>query len=852
LPLTSLAAEAGKGLISQNQKKTEATASRKAGVIKTYGKLPLYFIENNGQVDNKVSFYERGAGHATFFTSKGVVIGLTKGDVKVDKTARLGDIKKLEAKKSEKVNTDAVSLSFVGANAKAKIITDEKKSGHVNYFVGNDKSKWRSGIPTYGVVTYKEVYKNIDIKFYGNNRQLEHDVIVSPGGDISSVRFAYDGIEGLKINKEGDLEVNLKEGRIIEQRPVIYQNIDGKRVAVDGSYRIFENSAGAFTYGFTVASYDHTKQIVIDPVLVYSTYLGGSSVDSGYAIALDSSGAAYITGYALSADFPLVSPIQGGALGMVAFITKINPAGSALVYSTYLGGSVDDYSTGIAVDSSGAAYITGDTYSTDFPLKNPIQAVKGGADDAFITKINPAGSALVYSTYLGGIGGDNGNAIAVDLSGVAYITGITLSTDFPLKNPIQAVKGGAVDAFVTTVNAAGSAYIYSTYLGGSSDDRGQGIAVDSSGNAYVTGGALSFNFPLFNPIQAVYGGGQDAFVTKLNPTGSAYVYSTYLGGSLNDSGNSIALDSSGAAYITGYTYSTDFPLMNPIQAVNGGADDAFITKINPVGSVIVYSTYLGGTDQDTGSDIAVDSSGNAYVTGGASSSNFPLFNPTQAVNGGWKDAFVTKLNSTGSAYIYSTYLGGSGHDSGNGIAVDSSGNTYVTGSAGSSDFPTASPFQSVYAGGVDAFITKISGSIIPPSPVVTLTLVPDIANVLQGTNLGYNVTVTNTTAVRQCFNYWENVNLPGGTLFPAKNSLFKPVPRICLNGGASNTVHLTHGIPFTAPIGAYVFNSYVGIFPFNFRDVVDTTSFNFNVTTGVAPIPSPRTSWRVIENGFRR
>jgi len=857
-----MAADLGKTPITANQNKIKVTASEKAKVIKTYGKLPLYFIENKGQVDEKVSFYERGAGHATFFTSKGVVIGLTKRDVKAEKTALHGGIKDLKAKKPEKVTTEAVALSFVGANNKAKITAGDKKTGHANYFVGNDKSKWKSNIPTYGAVTYKDIYKKIDIKFYGNNRQLEHDVIVRPGGDLLKARFAYKGIQGLKITEEGGLEVSLIDGKLIEKKPVIYQEIDGKRVIIKGSYRIFKSNKENFTYGFNVASYDHTKDLVIDPVLVYSTYLGGSAQGEGMGIAVDSSGAVYVTGYTVAADFPIANPLQAAIRGSTdAYVTKINPAGTALVYSTYLGGGSGEIGYAIAVDASGAAYVTGNTTSTDFPLMNPIQGVYGGGThDAFITKLNPAGSALVWSTYLGGNGYDFGKSIAVDTMGNAYVSGKAGSTDFPLMNPIQAALRGQTDAFVTKINPAGSALVYSTYLGGSADELENVIAVDATGNAYVGGYTTSRDFPLMNPIQGAFGGGfYDVFISKINPVGSALVWSTYLGGSRDEQGVGIAVDAAGSAYVVGYTSSTDFPLMSPIQGVfGGGTFDAFVTKINPAGSALVYSTYLGGSGYDLGARIAVDNGGFTYVTGWTLSTDFPLMNPIQATVAGLTDAFITKINPGGSAFVWSTYLGGINDDNGNDIAVDSAGAAYVTGSTASSDFPTVNPLQGVKVGpSFDAFIAKIGGTPPPPTPTVTLAITPDAVSVPRGGLLGYSVTLTNTTASRQCFQYWENVTLPGGFIYPANGngSIYNPVPRPCFAAGVSYTVHLTHRVPFTAPLGAYTFNSYDGIYPPGWRVVVDSASFNFNVTGfGGSPLNTRASSasWPLIERGFKK
>jgi hypothetical protein len=388
-------------------------------------------------------------------------------------------------------------------------------------------------------------------------------------------------------------------------------------------------------------------------------------------------------------------------------VAKLNAAGSALVYSTYLGGSNYDGGYGIAVDSSGNAYVTGDTNSANFPTMNALQANSGGTSDAFVAKLNATGSALVYSTYLGGSSADYGFSVAVDSSGNAYVTGATQSKNFPTVNPIQAGNPGNSAAFVAKLNATGSALVYSTYLGGASSDQGSGIAVDSSGNAYVTGFTQSTSFPTVNAIQASLGasGATNAFVSKLNAAGSALVYSTYLGGSNSDGGYGIAVDSSGNAYVTGDTNSANFPTMNALQANSGGASDAFVAKLDATGSALLYSTYLGGSGSDGASGIAVDSSGDAYVTGGTGSSNFPTVSPFQPTNQGIANVFLSELNSTGSALIYSTYLGGSGSDGASGIAVDPSGNAYVTGSTQSINFPTVDPIQANISAG---FVAKIS------------------------------------------------------------------------------------------------------------------------------------------------
>jgi beta-propeller repeat-containing protein len=363
------------------------------------------------------------------------------------------------------------------------------------------------------------------------------------------------------------------------------------------------------------------------------------------------------------------------------------------------------------VDTSGNAYVIGFTTSTNFPTANPLQPTNHGAGDAFVAKLNPSGSALVYSTYLGGTAIDYGRSIAIDGRGNAYVTGYTASVNFPTANPLQPGNHGGpswcpCDGFVAKLKPNGSALIYSTYLGGSSDDGPHGVAVDGFGNAYVTGETYSTDFPTVNPIQPALHGNQDVFVFKLNASGSALVYSTYLGGKQADFGYDIAVDGSGNAYVTGFTASADFPTANPLQPKIRGGQDAFVAKLNAAGSALVYSTYLGGTNNDEGVGIRADRSGNAYVTGYTLSTDFPTANALQVTNHGGADAFVAELNAHGSALTYSTYFGGSSNDYGRRITVDSSGNVYWTGRTLSFDLPTASPLQATNHGLYDAFVVK--------------------------------------------------------------------------------------------------------------------------------------------------
>jgi RHS repeat-associated protein len=713
---------------------TTVVLLNKQRVVASYGKLPLIFEANQGQTDAQVRFLARGSGYGLFLTRRGEAV-LALGKPRSSHAALhsfdlLSSANKAGARTTN--SPDVMRIKLVGGNPTPQVKGSEELPGKSNYFISSDAKKWRTNVPTYAKVKYGAVYPGVDLVYYGNQRQLEHDFMVSPGADPSVITLGFEGAEKLFIDTQGNLVISSKKGRVSLERPAVYQEIAGVRLEIAGRY-VFK---GKNQVGFEILPYDVSKPLVIDPVLVYSTYLGGSSSDGGLGIAVDSSGNAYVTGTTTSTNFPTTlgafRRTSGG--GFDAFVTKLNAAGSGLIYSTYLVGGGGSFFlgpsfVGIAVDSSGNAYVTGTTASTDFPVTSgAFQTTFGGFDDAFVTKLNGAGSALVYSTYLGGNSGDQGRGIAVDSVGSAYVTGIT-STNFPTTSgAFQTTAGGSSDAFVTKLNAAGSALVYSTYLGGNDQDPATGIAVDSTGSAYVTGVTRSTNFPTTSgAFQTTYGGNFDAFVTKLNAAGSAPVYSTYLGGNDLDFGLAIAVDSAGSAYVTGWLNSTNFPTtLGAFQPTFGGNFDAFVTKLNAAGSALVYSTYLGGGSRDEGHGIAVDSAGSAYVTGLTLSTNFPTMNPiTGACEGfcgmGYAarfDAFVTKLHTAGSALVYSTYLGGTDDDVGQGIAVDSSGNAYITGTTTSTDFPTIGAYQTMTQGGGDGFVTKITA----PSPPTSLTL----------------------------------------------------------------------------------------------------------------------------------
>jgi hypothetical protein len=478
--------------------------------------------------------------------------------------------------------------------------------------------------------------------------------------------------------------------------------------------------------GFVLGSYDRAEPLTLDPTLTYSTYLGGADADEATGIAVDGAGNVYLTGYTYSTNFPLSTAYQGGlAGGFDAFVTKLSPDGTSLVYSTYLGGSGNESGAAITVDGTGNAYLTGYTYSMNFPTQAAFQPANGGTPDAFLTKLNPAGSGLVFSTYLGGSASDYGTDVAVSGTGDVYLSGYTQSTNFPTQNAFRGTNAGATDAFVTRFNPAGSALVYSTYLGGLGDDQAQSVAVDSVGNAYLTGFTQSANFPLNNAYQPAYGGGTyDAFVSVLNTPGAALIYSTYLGGAGPDRAAAIAVDSAGNAFVTGYTQSLNFPIQAAFQPANAGAIDAFLTKFNAIGSGLVYSTYLGGSGDDEAQGLALSSAGAASLTGFTSSPNFPTLTPYQPGNAGNYDAFMTTFTAAGAGLTYSTYLGGGNTDRGAAIAVDAAGGAYITGYSQSTDFPQVNPYQPANNGLLDAFVAKLSDT---PAATPTPSPTPIVA-----------------------------------------------------------------------------------------------------------------------------
>ncbi len=667
--------------------------------------LPLSFVPNVGQTDAQVGFQLHDRGSTIFFTPQAVVLALP---------------------------SDVVHLQFEGANPAASITGADRLPGTVSYYFGADPDRWHAGIPTYGGVVYEALYPGIDLIYDGKEGQLKSTYVVAPGADPDLIRWHHEGVEGVQVDQSsGDLVVTLSGTTLLERAPIAWQEINGQRVPVSVSYAL----DGDGNVSFALGSYDRTLPLIIDPVLSYSTFLGGTGFDEADGLALDGDGNIYITGATTSPDFPDADPnkYEGNE---DAFVAKLDPTGKVLLYSVYLGGSCDDDPNGIGVDATGNAYIAGDTDSggqecqQEFPTKNAHQPVYGGGDyDAFAAKFDPDGQ-LIYSTYLGGGGRDDADAIAVDEVGNAYVVGATTST---LWLDGGQGFGGVMDAFVIKLDPDGD-WEYGQYLGGSDGDSAWGVALHGD-NAYVAGDAASPDFPMENPYQATYAGAGDIFVAKLTGDGTGLEYSTYLGGSGKDYSYGLAVDGAGQAYVTGQTESSDYPTTAGAYDTVCGSDgacnsgnvnwnyfggfytygDAFVSKLSADGESLLYSTFLGGSGLDKAYDIAVDGDGCAVVTGDTFSPDFPTRRAIHDFRGapGEPDVFVVKLEADGTTLGYSTYLGGSQADYGTGIALIND-TAWVAGFTLSEDFPvTEDALQDTHAGGgADSFLARLDPAVI--------------------------------------------------------------------------------------------------------------------------------------------
>ncbi|AGY59190.1 hypothetical protein GKIL_2944 [Gloeobacter kilaueensis JS1] len=723
-----------------------ASAEKLSVARQQYGQLPVSFEPNVGQAPAAVRFLARTGGYRVALLPTGALFAFHSATPAL---TRGRDKQQLPPRSTK---TALVQMQLVGANSQTQIEGIDALPGKVNYLKGNDRSQWHTDVATYGRVKSKGVYPGIDLIYHSEHGQLEYDFVVAPGAQIEQIKLRFAGAKRVFIDKQGALIVQSVAGQLHQKPPVVYQNKAGHRQQLKGYYVQLDSK----TVGFVVEGREQGAQLVIDPVLSYSTYLGGTNDDYGYGIALDTSGNAYVTGETSSTDFPITPGVVQNQSNVItsakdAFVTKLNETGTALVYSTYLGGGDRDSGYGIAVDKAGNAYVTGFTQSSDFPT-TPGALQTNSAIGPFVTKLNATGTALVYSTYLAGSYGV-GYGIALDTSGNAYVTGEASSTGFPITPGAAQTQfgGGIQDAFVTKLNTTGTALVYSTYLGGGAEETGKSIVIDNAGNAYVAGETnietyTSPNFPTTpGALQTQYGGGYlDGFVAKLNATGTAFVYSTYLGGKDTDFASAIATDAVGNAYVIGSTSSANFPTTPGVRQprYSGGVPyDAFVTKLNETGTALVYSTYLGADGTDYGFGIAVDEVGNAYVAGFTDSTYFPTVN---GIYTGGGSGFVSRLNATGSGLLFSSYLKNSGYIYS--LAIDKSGNAYVTGYAGPTFPVTPGAPQATFKGGYsDVIITKISLS----TPLIT-SFFPTSGPV------GSTITLTGTGFLKTSYVYFTN------------------------------------------------------------------------------------------------
>ncbi len=716
---------------------TVPTPARSVAPKVTLARLPLSFEKNVGQTDAQVQFLARSSSGSFFLTQTEAVWRLHAPEIPPD------DRGPASSSAAKPAQADAVlRLTLSGANPAPKVVGAEPFPGKVNYLSGANRAARRTNVPTFGQVRCEQVYPGVDLVYYGTQGQLECDFVLAPGVDPAVVRLHFAGADRLEIDaNRGDLVARTAAGEVRWHRPVVYQEIAGHRRAVEGKYFC----RNAQEIGFQIAAYDAGQPLIIDPVLVYSTYLGPGTGPQGSGLAVDASGNVYLAGETDSPDFPTTTgavqrAFRGGNNerygGNDVYVAKLNPAGNALVYSTYLGGTGSDWALALALDSAGRAFVTGQTKSNDFPTTpGAFQSTNGGGWDTFILELNEAGSALVYSTLIGGTQDDLGFGIAVDASDNAVVTGWTLSSNFPTTtNAQQPASRGGYEAFVTKLDARGN-LLYSTFLGGSGDDKGYSIALDSAANAYLTGYTTSDDFPVtvgaIRTARANSGTASDAFITKLNASGLIQ-YSTFLGGSGSDAGNGIKVDSAGNVYVAGLTNSPNLPITVGAYGFKGSLD-AWVAKLNAAGSALIYCTYAGGSGADTATALAIDSAGSAYVTGFTASANFPVVGMApQAKWGGDYDAFLLKLTPDGSLLNggYSTYLGGSAFDQGECIALDPAGNVYVGGVTASANFPTTTgALQTNFTGTTqDPFIAKIASTLTgTSSPAPTATASPTVS-----------------------------------------------------------------------------------------------------------------------------
>ena len=707
-------------------------------VDQNYGKMPLYFIPNKGQMNKQVAFYIQGKDKTLYFTPEGVTYSLNATDSQglVLKNPPLDPGKTFDKKDVSKISKRwVVKHEFIGANKNIKPECLEQSETTISYFKGK-KEDWKTGLQGASKIIYRNLWPDIDLVYYGTVNRIKYEFIVHPGADPSKIKLAYRGAKNVKTNPNGQLEIQTPAGSFYDDTPVAWQDIDGKRQSVTMNYALDNETqkkktgdSSVVTYGFDIGKYNPKQTLILDPaVIVYCGYIGGYGRDASLEITVDALGCAYVTGFTDStqASFPeMVGPDLSYNGNIDIFVAKVKEDGTGLIYCGYIGGVGDEYGMGLAVDTYGCTYLNGYTNSSEsqgFPvIRGPDLTFNGGGYDGFVTKLNSAGTGLVYCGYIGGSDSDWLYELAVDTSGNAYVTGFTYSNQatFPVTVGPDLTHNNDYDIVVAKVNPNGTGLVYCGYIGGAKNEVGMAIAVDTQGCAYVTGYTRSTKedgFPVKGPLDTTYNGEYyDAYVAKVNSSGSELVYCGYIGGSDFDYGVDIAVDALGCAYIAGHTYSdqTTFPVAGGPYLIHSGNLDAFIAKVNADGVGLDFCGYIGGAGRDGSEGIAIDASGFAYIVGVTDSTEatFPVIGGPKLINSGGKyDVFVAKVNPDGIGLVYSGYIGGSGYEDSSGIAVDASDCAYITGETDSDQttFPVIVGPDLTYNTGGDAFIAKIS------------------------------------------------------------------------------------------------------------------------------------------------
>ena len=671
-----------------NEEDNDIDLNQNEDIARGLSSMKGWFTENKGQIGNSDVEYVYGASDLSIgFIESGYLIKLTNGENR----------------------TSVVKVTFEGANTVVPEGRGELPH-RSNYFRGNDSSKWIRGVRNYDTVVYENLYDGIDLIFYTAEKGLKYDFMVSPGANPDEICIGYEGIDDLDISSQGNLHISISSQVLIEEAPYCYQKENGDMKKVDSSYQVSENKVN-----FSLGSYDPFISLIIDP-LIYSTFVGGNSEDKGSDIMLDSDNNAYIAGSTESADFP-TSPDSydteyNGEGDVVVF--KLDANGSSLAYSTYIGGSNHEDGIGMALDDEGNVYITGWTLSFDFPTTSEAyDKYFNGIQDIFVFKLNPDGSDLLYSTYIGGSNAEDGFDITIDNEGNAYITGWTLSFDFPTTiGAFDNTYNGNFDTFVVKLNEDGSSIIFSTFFGGYETDRGLAIEVDDDKNVFVAGASSSPNCPTTNgAYDNTHNGENDAVIFKMNSEGSSLIYSTFVGTSERDSAIDITIDKMGCAYVIGSTSSDIFPTTSGCyDNTYNGEGDSFALKLNDDGSSLIFSTFIGGSNWDPAGRLVINPSGDIIITGFTQSPDFPITTHAYdtSYNGGWMDVFLLQLNSDGSYLEYSTFIGGMNDDKGIGVDISTEMDVYITGSTNSDNFPIAGEaYDSSYNGDGDIFVLQM-------------------------------------------------------------------------------------------------------------------------------------------------